>query len=96
MDASQSRSYHRTTTYLTDDSGSGSLGLPPKPGSRINPVRQRRDPLRLDQPPGAPSEEELREAVIRHVHSEAKLYPDAPEGDCHPIQPRMHQAPDRW
>lgn len=53
-------------------------------------------PLRLDQPPGAPSEEELREAVIKHVHSEAKLYPDAPEGDCHPIQPRMHQAPDRW
>jgi hypothetical protein len=44
MDAPQSRSYHRTTTYLTDDIGSGSLGLPPKPGSRINPVRQRRDP----------------------------------------------------
>jgi DNA polymerase I-like protein with 3'-5' exonuclease and polymerase domains len=41
-------------------------------------------------------EEELREAVINHVHSEAKLYPGVPEGDCHPIQPRMHQAPDRW
>jgi hypothetical protein len=37
MDAPQSRSYHRTTTYLTEDSGSGSLGLPPKPGSKDQP-----------------------------------------------------------
>ena len=37
MDASQSRSYHRTTTYLTEDSGSGSLGLSPKPGSKDQP-----------------------------------------------------------
>ena len=27
----------RTTTYLTEDSGSGSLGLPPKPGSKDQP-----------------------------------------------------------
>ena len=39
-------------------------------------------------------EEELREAVIKHVHSEAKLYPGRARRGCHPVRPRTHEAPD--
>jgi len=52
----------------------------------------------LDQPPGASSRgrHELREAVIKHVHSEAKLYPGRARRGLPSDSARMHEASDPW
>jgi hypothetical protein len=75
MDTPQSRSYHRTTIYLTEEQRQWLTGLPPRPGSSStlsasDVIRYALTSLQERLP-----EEELREAVIKHVHSEAKLYP---------------------
>ena len=76
MDAQQSRSYHRTTIYLTEEQHQWLTRLAAQArldGSTLSASDVIRYALtslqeRLD-------EAELREAVVKHVHNEAKLYP---------------------
>ncbi len=76
MDAQQSRSYHRTTIYLTEEQHQWLTRLAAQArleGSTLSASDVIRYALtsvqeRLPEP-------ELREAVIKHVHNEAKLYP---------------------
>jgi Arc/MetJ-type ribon-helix-helix transcriptional regulator len=76
MDAPQSRSYHRTTIYLTEEQRQWLTRLAVQArleGSTISPsdvIRYALTSLQERLP-----KEELREAIIKHVHSEAKLYP---------------------
>ena len=76
MDSPQSRSYHRTTIYLTEEQRQWLTRLAAQArleGSTLSAsdvIRYALTSLQERLP-----EAELREAVIRHVHSEAKLYP---------------------
>jgi len=76
MDAQQSRSYHRTTIYLTEEQHQWLTRLAAQArleGSTLSAsdvIRYALTSLQEHVP-----EAELREAVIKHVHNEAKLYP---------------------
>jgi Arc/MetJ-type ribon-helix-helix transcriptional regulator len=76
MDAQRSHSYHRTTIYLTEEQRQWLTRLAAQArleGSTISASDVIRYALSSVQE--RLSEAELREAVIRHIHNEAKLYP---------------------
>ncbi len=76
MDAQQPRSYHRTTIYLTEEQRQWLTQLAAQArleGSTLSASDVIRYALTAVQE--RLSEAELREAVIKHVRNEAKLYP---------------------
>jgi Arc/MetJ-type ribon-helix-helix transcriptional regulator len=76
MDNQQSRSYHRTTIYLTEEQREWLTRLAAQArleGSTLSASDVIRFALTSVQE--RLSQAELREAVIKHVHNEAKLYP---------------------
>jgi Arc/MetJ-type ribon-helix-helix transcriptional regulator len=76
MDAQRARSYHRTTIYLTEEQRQWLTRLAAQAkldGSTLSAsdvIRYALTTLQERLP-----EAKLREAVIKHVHTEAKLYP---------------------
>jgi Arc/MetJ-type ribon-helix-helix transcriptional regulator len=76
MDAQRARSYHRTTIYLTEEQRQWLTRLAAQAkldGSTLSAsdvIRYALTTLQERLP-----ETKLREAVIKHVHNEAKLYP---------------------
>jgi hypothetical protein len=76
VDAQQSHSYHRTTIYITEEQRQWLTRLAAQArleGSTLSASDIIRYALTSLQE--RLSEAELREAVIKHVHNEAKLYP---------------------
>jgi Arc/MetJ-type ribon-helix-helix transcriptional regulator len=76
MDADRPRAYHRTTIYLTEEQRQWLTRLAAQArleGSTLSAsdvIRYALTSLQARLP-----DAELREAVIKHVHDEAKLYP---------------------
>jgi Arc/MetJ-type ribon-helix-helix transcriptional regulator len=76
MDSPKSRSYHRTTIYVTEEQRQWLTRLAAQArleGSTLSAsdvIRYALTSLQERLP-----EAELHQAVIKHVHSEAKLYP---------------------
>ncbi len=76
MNGQQPRSYHRTTIYLTEEQRKWLTRLAAQArleGSTLSASDVIRYALTSLQE--HLSEAELREAVIKHIHKEAKLYP---------------------
>jgi len=76
MDAQRPRAYHRTTIYLTEEQRQWLTRLAAQArldGSTLSASDVIRYALTTVQE--RMPEAELREAVIKHIHNEAKLYP---------------------